>query len=89
MNEICIWAPESTKKSGENLGLDVLTILYQLRAMFKIEDLIWVSFWRALKFQPSRQNLRRWSKNIETKYKTRIKHVHDLYDTCFQYNVKN
>ena len=27
--------------------------------------------------------------NIEMKYKTHIKLVHELYDTCFQYNVKN
>jgi hypothetical protein len=30
------------------------------------------------------------SKNIEMKYKTHIKSlVHELYGTCFQYNVKN
>ena len=29
------------------------------------------------------------SKNIGMKYKTHIKLVHELYDTCFQYNVKN
>ena len=29
------------------------------------------------------------SKNIEMKYKTHVKRVHDLYGTCFQYNVKN
>ena len=33
--------------------------------------------------------MRGWfkSKNIETKYKTHIKRVHEIYGTCFQYNV--
>ena len=34
-------------------------------------------------------NLRRQSKNIKMRYKTHIKFVHELYGTCFQYNVKN
>ena len=55
--------------------------------MFKIEALIWISFWRALKFQPiiwrADSNPRRQSKNIEMKYKTLTKFVHELYDTCF------
>ena len=34
-------------------------------------------------------NPRRRSKNIEMKYQTRIKLVHELYGTCFWYNVKN
>jgi hypothetical protein len=34
-------------------------------------------------------NPRRQSKNIEMKYKTHIKLVHELFGTCFQYNVKN
>ena len=46
-------------------------------AVFKIEALIWVSFWRAVKFQPFNRrvgwNLRRRSKNIEMKYKTHMK----------------
>ena len=49
--------------------------------------------WRALKFQPfswrARSKPRRQSKNTQTKYNTHINLVHDLYDTCFQYNVKN
>ena len=61
--------------------------------VFKIEALLWVSFWRALTFQPfywrAESNPRRQSKNIEMKYKTHIKLVHESYGTCFQYNVKN
>ena len=34
-------------------------------------------------------NPRRQSKNIEMKYKTHTKLVHELCDTCFQYNVKD
>ena len=29
------------------------------------------------------------SKNIEMKYKTLIKFVHELYGTCFNYNVNS
>jgi hypothetical protein len=59
--------------------------------MFEIEALIWVSFWRALKFQlkRARSNPRRQSKNIEMKYKARIKLVDEFNGTCFQYNVRN
>ena len=34
---------------------------------------------------------KRWfkSKNIEIKYKTHVKLVHELYGTCVQYNVNN
>ena len=34
---------------------------------------------------------KRWfkSKNIEMKYKTHVKLVHELYGTCVQYNVDN
>ena len=32
-------------------------------------------------------NPRRQSKNIELKYETHIKLVHELCGTCFQYNV--
>jgi hypothetical protein len=43
-------------------------------------------------FSPSAKrvgsNPRRQFKNIEIKYKTRVKLVHELYDICFQYNVK-
>jgi hypothetical protein len=34
-------------------------------------------------------NPRCQSKNIELKYKTHIKLVHELYGECFQHNVKN
>ena len=60
--------------------------------VFKIEALIWGSFWRALKWKPfswrAGSHSRCQSKNIEMKYKTRIELVHDIYGTCFQYNVK-
>jgi len=45
--------------------------------------------------QFSALQLKRWFKskmsikNIEMKYKTHIKLVHELYGTCFMYNVKN
>ena len=32
---------------------------------------------------------KRQTKNIEMKYETHIKLVHESYGTCFQYNVKN
>ena len=56
--------------------------------MFKIEALIWVSIWRALKFQSFNKrgdsNPRCRSKNIEMKYKIHIKLVHEIYGTtCF------
>ena len=48
-----------------------------LRSVFKIEVLIWISFWRALIFQPFSwrvgSNPRRPSNNIKMKYKTHIK----------------
>ena len=51
--------------------------------MLKIEALIWVSFWRALKFQlfswRAGSNPRRQSKNIEMKHKAHIKLAHELY----------
>ena len=52
---------------------------------FHLEGLLNFSFsvWRAS------SNPRRQSKNIEMKYKTRIKLVHELYGTRFQYNVEN
>ena len=63
-----------------------------LQSMFKIEAIVWVSIWRALKFQLFSwrvgSNPRRQYENIEMKYKTHIKLVHELYGTCFQYNVK-
>ena len=63
------------------------------RAMLKIEALIWISFWRALKFQLFNwrvgSNPKRQFKNTEMKYKTHIKLVRELYGICFQYNVKN
>ena len=63
------------------------------RAVVKIEALIWFSFWSALKFWPFSwtvgSNPRRQPKNIQMKYKTHIKLVHELHGTCFQYNVKN
>ena len=59
---------------------------------FKNEALIWVSFWRALKIQPF--NSKGWFKSKTSmqefkkiKYITRIKLLHELYGTCFQYNV--
>ena len=62
-------------------------------AVFKIETLIWVSFWRAIEFQPfnwrASSNPRRQYKNIEMKYKSHSKRVHEFYGTCFQCNVKN
>ena len=61
--------------------------VFALGAVFKIGALTWVSFWRALKFQPfsrtAGSNPRRQSKNIEMKYKTHIKLVHGLHGTCF------
>ena len=49
----------------------------------KIEALIWVSFWRALKFFSFTwqvgSNPRHQSKNVEMQYKTHIKLVYDLY----------
>ena len=57
--------------------------------MSNIEALIWVSFWRAFEFQRFNwrvaSNPRRQFKNIEMKYNTHIKHVHELYGTCFKY----
>ena len=56
--------------------------------MFKIEALVWVSFWKDFKFQPFNwwvgSNPRCQSKNIEMKKIARIKLVHELYGTCFQ-----
>ena len=54
------------------------TYIYKApRPVFKIEVLIWVSFWWALKFQSFNwrvgSNPRRQSKNIEMKHKTHIK----------------
>ena len=53
--------------------------------MFQIEALIWVLFWRILKFQLFKwradSNSRRQFKNIKRKYKTHIKLVHELYGT--------
>ena len=64
-----------------------------LESVFKIEALVWVSIWRALKFQPFKWIFgsipRRQSKNIEMTYKTHIKLVHELCGICFQYNVIN
>ena len=59
--------------------------------MFKIETLIWVlkaSQIVALQWKGWFKS-RRQSRNIEMKYKTHIKLVHELYCTCFQYIVKN
>ena len=59
-------------------------ITFDSRALFKIEALIWVSFWRALKFMPFNWrvglNPRRQSKNIGMKYKTHI-------NLCMNYMV--
>ena len=56
-------------------------------SVFKIEALIWVSFWRVLKFEPFSwrvgSNPRLQSKNIEMEYKTHIKLVHELNGTWF------
>ena len=53
-----------------------------LAEVFKIEALIWVSFWRVLKFQPScwmdGSNPIHQSKNTEMRYKTHIKLVLEL-----------
>ena len=55
--------------------------------VFKIEALIWVSFWRVFKFQLFSWriglNPRRQSMDIEMKDKIHIKLVHELHDTCF------
>ena len=57
--------------------------------MLKIEALIWISFWRALKYQhcdwKAYLNLgHQWI--FPKKYKTHIKIMHDLHGTCFKYN---
>ena len=64
-------------------------------SMFKIEALIWVSYWSAYKSQPFRwragSNSRHQTKNIEMKCRTHIKLVHELYGTCFttMWRIKN
>jgi hypothetical protein len=80
----------------EHVSVSVTTIYCStvgFSSVIKMEAPMWVSFWRALKFQPcnwrASSNPRRQSKNIEMKYKTHIKLVHELYGTCFPYNVKN
>jgi hypothetical protein len=64
-----------------------------LLPVFKIEALIWVSFCKALNFQPSGSRVGsspiHQPKNIKMKYKTHVKLVHELYGACFQYNTKN
>ena len=57
--------------------------------MFKIEASYEFDFEGLSNFSPSVEGMVRQSKNIEIKYKTHIKRVHDVCDTCFQYNVKN
>ena len=53
--------------------------------MFSVQDwaLVWVTFWRALKFQSFKctvgSNPRRQSKNIEMKHKIHIKLVYEFY----------
>ena len=63
------------------------------RAKLKIETLIWVSFWRAPKFNPSVEELVEIQdvnpRTYKMNYKTHNKLVNELYGTCFQYNVKN
>ena len=62
----------------------VFDLLHTVFSMFKIEALIWVSFWRALKFQRFSwrvgSNPRHQSKNIETKYKL-------IVNLCINYMV--
>ena len=88
---LCSKLKKKKKKRNHTCRHNFLLICSLL--VFKIEVLIWVSFWKALKFQPlsghASSNPRRQSQNIEMKYKTHIKLVHELYDTCFLYNVKN
>jgi hypothetical protein len=56
---------------GFGLASDERKELDRLRAVFKIEALIWVSLWRV------GSNLRRQSKNIKMKHETQ-----NLYQTC-------
>ena len=60
-----------------------LTSIMLSPSVFKIEALIQVSFWRALKFQPCSwrvgSNPRRHSRIIEMKHMTHIKLVHEFY----------
>ena len=69
---------ESMTKLGKSSPIPN-TLLVACSPVFKIEVLIWVSFWRALKFQPFRwrvgSNLRRQSKNIENE-------IQNSYQTC-------
>ena len=69
---------------------DVISIswrTWRTHSVFKIVALIWVSFWRVLKFQPFSwrvgSNPRLQSKNLEMEYKTHIKLAHELHGTWF------
>ena len=62
--------------------------------MFKIEAPIWILFLKgsqisALQLKGCFKNLKRQCKTIEIKYKIHIKLLHEVYGTCFKYNVKN
>jgi hypothetical protein len=78
----CTWLHfNATTAAGDSVA-------FESKPVFKIEALIWVSFWRIIKFQPfgwrTGSNPQRKSKNIEMKYKPHhMKLVHELYDTCF------
>ena len=59
-----------------------------VQCFIKIEDLIWVSFGRAFKFQSFNwrvgSNPRRWAKNMDMKYQTRLKLVHETIRCMFR-----
>jgi hypothetical protein len=76
--------PKCVRLKRENSRRLALVIVVQ-PSSFKIEALIWISFWRALKFQPFSgrvdSNPRRQSKNIEMTYKKLILNL------CMNYMV--
>ena len=92
------WWPSPTSSilspKARMLGINIASSKpYGSHSVFKIEAFIWVSYRRALKFQHFSWrvswNPRRQSKNIELKYKTHIKLVHELYGTCFSIMWRN
>ena len=72
------------KSEAGVLGLKLLMVFEWWASLVKIEALIWVSFWMALKFQPFSwkigSNPRHQSKNIEMKHKV-------ILSLCMNYMV--